>query len=106
MARPVIRFIPRIAWRTWTSSTRRSSRSSRTIPKWMADVHRAFCQRLFAEEVAACNRGPLRRRLGRDVELDGPGTVVVQVEAPAGFPHVLTLTGDNYNAEPLSLMAV
>lgn len=69
-------------------------------------MHRDLCARLLAEEVAACNRGYLRRRLGHDVELEGEGTVLVRVEVPAGARYVLALTGDNYNAEPLSLAAL
>jgi hypothetical protein len=66
-------------------------------------VHRELCRRLLAEEVAACNRGRLRQRLRHDVELEGDYTVVVRVDVPAGARYVLALTGDNYNAEPLSL---
>jgi hypothetical protein len=65
-----------------------------------------LCRRLLEEEVAACNRGHLRRRLRDDVTLEGDGTVLVRVAGPDGRPYLLALTSDNYNAEPLSLSAV
>lgn len=67
-------------------------------------MHRDLCQHLLAQEVAAANRGHLRGRLAADVLLDGT-TAVVDVQAPDGR-HLLALSGDNYNAEPLDLMAI
>jgi hypothetical protein len=69
-------------------------------------MHRELCCRLLAEEVAACNRGHLRERLRHDVVLEGEGTVLVRVDVPGGAQHLLALTGDNYNAEPLSLSVI
>lgn len=67
-------------------------------------MHVALCTQLLAEEVAASNRGHLRRRLLSDLELDGT-TVLVDVQDEHGR-HLLALTGNNYNTEPLSLTVV
>jgi len=68
-------------------------------------MHRDLCQQLLADEVTACNRGRLRARLANDVLLDEDGRVVFEVETQYGR-QVLTLQGDNYDAEPLGLSAI
>jgi hypothetical protein len=67
-------------------------------------MHRDLSRRLLGEEVAAGNRGDLRRRLLSDLSIHAD-TVLVDVEDANG-PHLLALTSMNYNAQPLSLAVV
>ncbi len=69
-------------------------------------MHRALSKALLAEEVAVGNRGRLRVRLPSDLVLEDATVFVTVANATDAPLHVLTLTGDNYNAEPLHLAAV
>jgi hypothetical protein len=67
-------------------------------------MHVALCMQLLGEEVTASNRGHLRGRLAADLVLDGT-TVLVDAQDAQGR-HLLALTGDKYNTDPLSLAVV
>jgi len=69
-------------------------------------MHRELSKGLLADEVALGNRGQLRRRLGSDLVLEDATVFVTVADAADSALHMLALTGENYNAEPLDLTAV
>jgi hypothetical protein len=64
-------------------------------------VHRQLCEQLLREEVNFANTRPVRARLAGDVQIEDLAVLVDVTQQ--GRTYRLALSGDNYNAEPLSL---